>query len=220
LNITKRATDISVAMIALLLLSPILAAASLAILLTMGRPIFFRQKRPGLGGKPFDLIKFRTMRAPSETDGMISDNDRITPVGRFLRKTSIDELPELWNVLRGDMSLVGPRPLLMAYLPRYTPEQARRHHVPPGITGWAQVNGRNALSWDEKFALDLWYVENQSFWLDVRILLLTVRSVLRREGIDAGADTTMPEFLGTEGSKSNADNVAAGPSGPVDRTAG
>lgn len=161
--------------------------------------MIFRQIRPGLRGKPFGMLKFRTMlNAVDETGQLLSDKDRITSFGQFLRSTSLDELPGLWNVLRGDMSLVGPRPLLMEYLPLYSPQQARRHEVRPGITGWAQVNGRNALSWNEKFALDLWYVDNRSFILDLKILLLTVRKVLVRDGISAAGEATMPKFTGSE----------------------
>jgi lipopolysaccharide/colanic/teichoic acid biosynthesis glycosyltransferase len=168
-----------------------------AVRVTMGAPVFFRQQRPGLGGRPFSLLKFRTMRhaRPGE-DGPESDAARLGRLGRFLRATSIDELPTLLNVLRGEMSLVGPRPLLMRYLPRYSPRQYRRHEVKPGITGWAQVNGRNAISWDEKFELDVWYVENQSFLLDLRILARTFVKVFKREGISREGHATMPEFLG------------------------
>ena len=155
----------------------------------MGRPVFFVQERPGLNGKPFKLVKFRTMREGTESDG-----ERLTRLGKLLRATSLDELPELWNVLRGEMSLVGPRPLLMRYLPRYTPEQARRHEMRPGITGWAQVNGRNALSWEQKFVYDVWYVDHQSFWLDMKILWLTIWQVIARRGINAEGEATMGEF--------------------------
>jgi len=163
----------------------------------MGRPILFRQLRPGRHGKPFNIVKFRTMRAlrPGE-EAVASDAARLTRLGRFMRATSLDELPELWNVLRGDMSLVGPRPLLMHYLELYSPEQARRHNVRPGLTGWAQVKGRNALGWPEKFALDIWYVENRGLWLDLRILAMTVWQVIARRGISAEGFATMPEFRG------------------------
>jgi lipopolysaccharide/colanic/teichoic acid biosynthesis glycosyltransferase len=165
----------------------------------LGSPVFFRQTRPGLRGEPFDMVKFRTMTDERGPDGqLLPDAERLTPFGRFLRSTSLDELPELWNVLKGDMSLVGPRPLLMEYLPLYTHEQARRHEVRPGITGWAQVNGRNTLSWEEKFALDVWYVDNCSLWLDIRILWLTVKKVLVREGINAAGEVTMPKFTGSD----------------------
>ena len=170
----KRLFDFSVSFIALLALLPIFFLLALLVKITIGTPIFFFQKRPGLHGKPFAMIKFRSMNNARNVDGsLLSDSIRLTRLGRFLRATSLDELPELWNVLKGDMSLVGPRPLLMEYLSLYSPEQARRHNVRPGITGWAQVNGRNAIAWDEKFKLDVWYVDNQSFWLDVKILFLT-----------------------------------------------
>lgn len=163
----------------------------------LGRPILFAQIRPGLNGKPFTILKFRTMIDACDSHGnLLSDAERLTPVGRFLRSTSLDELPELFNVLKGDMSLVGPRPLLMEYLERYTPEQARRHEVRPGITGWAQINGRNAITWEEKFELDVWYVDNCSLWLDLRIIFLTIWKVIRREGISAANEATMPKFLG------------------------
>lgn len=166
----------------------------------MGRPVLFRQRRPGRGGRPFGMVKFRTMSDARDAEGrLLPDGERLTLVGRFLRATSLDELPELWNVLVGDMSLVGPRPLLMAYLDRYTPEQARRHDVKPGVTGWAQINGRNAISWDEKFALDTWYVDNRSLWLDMRILYATVMQVVRRKDINSAEAATMPEFLGRGG---------------------
>lgn len=171
---------------------------ALAIRFRMGAPVFFHQVRPGVRGQPFRMLKFRTMSDARGPDGhLLPDAERLTPLGRFLRSSSLDELPELWNVLRGDMSLVGPRPLLMEYVPLYTPEQARRHEVRPGITGWAQVNGRNALSWEAKFALDVWYVDNQSFWLDLKILWLTVWRVLKRDGISADGEATMPRFRGS-----------------------
>ncbi len=193
----KRFLDIIFASVALLLLSPLLVLTALAILLTMGWPVLFRQRRPGLHGRPFEIGKFRTMLAvrPGE-DAVASDGARLTRLGRLLRATSLDELPELWNVLKGDMSLVGPRPLLMQYLPLYSPEQARRHEVRPGLTGWAQVKGRNALSWDEKFALDLWYVDHCSLWLDARIIGATIWQVLARRGISAEGAATMHEFRG------------------------
>ncbi len=193
----KRVFDILGAGIGLLALSPVLLAVALMIRRRMGRPVFFRQVRPGLHGRPFEMIKFRTMRDAADAEGNpLSDSERLTRLGRFLRSSSLDELPELWNVLRGEMSLVGPRPLLMEYLPLYSPEQARRHEVRPGITGWAQVNGRNAISWDERFALDVWYVDNRSLRLDLRIIWLTVRKVLKREGISAAGEATMPKFTG------------------------
>lgn len=193
----KRAFDIAVSLVALVLLSvPLLLLVAL-VRTRLGSPVFFRQQRPGLGGQPFEVIKFRTMTDGRDADGsLLSDAQRLTPFGRFLRASSIDELPELWNVLKGDMSLVGPRPLLMEYLPLYSAEQARRHEVRPGITGWAQVNGRNALSWDQKFKLDVWYVDNRTMRLDIKILWLTVRKVLVREGISAEGEATMPRFTG------------------------
>ncbi len=165
----------------------------------LGSPVLFRQVRPALHGRPFMMVKFRTMTDERGADGeLLPDVQRLTPFGRFLRATSLDELPELWNVLRGEMSLVGPRPLLMEYLPLYSPEQARRHEVRPGITGWAQVNGRNALSWEERFELDVWYVDHRSLWLDLYILWLTVRKVILREGISAQGEATMPRFIGNK----------------------
>lgn len=194
----KRILDIAGASIGLVLISPVLLAVGIAIVATMGRPVLFRQRRPGLDGRPFELVKFRTMLpATDPSRAQANDAGRLTPLGRFLRRTSLDELPELVNVLKGDMSLVGPRPLLMEYLDRYTPDQARRHHVRPGITGWAQVNGRNATTWDERFALDLWYVDNRSIGLDLRILGMTVGQVLTRQGISAEGHATMPDFTGT-----------------------
>jgi lipopolysaccharide/colanic/teichoic acid biosynthesis glycosyltransferase len=190
--LTKGVLDRLVAFLGLLLLSPLLGFIGMAILLSTGTPVLFRQQRPGLFGRPFFLLKFRTMAT-----GSGPDDSRLTNVGRFLRRTSLDELPELWNVLRGEMSLVGPRPLLMQYLDRYTPRQGRRHEVKPGITGWAQVNGRNALSWDTKFELDVWYVAHWSLWLDLKILALTARQVLTRQGINHPGSATMPEFTGT-----------------------
>ena len=194
----KRLLDIAVSAIALLLLWPLLLLVALAVRADVGRPVLFRQLRPGLNGAPFELVKFRTMRSDARAGtGVASDAARLTRFGRALRTTSLDELPELWNVLRGDMSLVGPRPLLMQYLDRYTPQQARRHEVRPGLTGWAQVNGRNALSWEEKFALDTWYVDNRTFLLDLKILFLTVGHVLRPSGISGEGAATMPEFMGS-----------------------
>ena len=193
----KRLFDLTAAALGLLALAlPLLALIAL-VRIKLGRPVFFRQTRPGLHGRPFQMVKFRTMTDARGPDGaLLPDADRLTPFGRFLRSTSLDELPELWNVLRGDMSLVGPRPLLMEYLPLYTPEQARRHAVRPGITGWAQVNGRNALSWEEKFALDVWYVDHQSLWLDIRILWMTAVKVLRRQDISAPGEATVEYFKG------------------------
>lgn len=191
----QRALDLAVAVPALVVSLPVQALTALAVRASMGAPVLFRQQRPGLHGEPFEMVKFRTMRAPQP--GRTDDASRITRVGSLLRSTSLDELPTLWNVVRGDMSLVGPRPLLMAYLDRYTPEQARRHEVRPGLTGLAQVSGRNALSWEEKFALDVEYVDRADVWLDLRILVRTVGAVLRREGISAQGEVTMPEFMGT-----------------------
>ncbi|MBJ6611279.1 MAG: sugar transferase [Candidatus Thiothrix moscowensis] len=197
-NTMKHFTDFTAAFLALLLLSPLLLILMVLVRLKLGSPIFFTQVRPGLHGKPFKMIKFRTMTDARDTDGnLLPDNIRLTAFGRFLRSTSLDELPELWNVLKGDMSLVGPRPLLMEYLPHYTPEQALRHEARPGITGWAQINGRNAISWEEKFRLDVWYVDNQSFWLDLKILALTIKKVFMREGISAEGEATMPKFTGS-----------------------
>jgi len=193
----KRVVDILFAVIALLVLGIPLLLLIRQVRKKLGSPVFFQQVRPGLHGKPFQMIKFRTMTDARGPGGeLLSDAERLTPFGRFLRSTSLDELPELWNVLKGDMSLVGPRPLLMDYLPLYTMEQARRHEVRPGITGWAQINGRNALSWEEKFALDVWYVEHRTFWLDLKILALTVKKVLVRDGVNAAGEATMARFTG------------------------
>jgi len=193
----KRVVDIVGASVGIILLAPVMLAVALLVLLTMGRPVLFRQQRPGLRGKPFTLYKFRTMRdARSASGELLPDELRLTTFGKWLRSTSLDELPELFNVLKGEMSLVGPRPLLMEYLPRYSPEQARRHEVKPGITGWAQVNGRNALTWEEKFRMDVWYVDHWNLWLDMKILLLTIWKVLKREGISAEGSATMPVFTG------------------------
>ncbi|MDY0274328.1 MAG: sugar transferase [Desulfomicrobium sp.] len=195
----KRSFDIVVSLLALCFFAPLLLIITLIIRLVLGAPVFFTQVRPGLHGQPFTMFKFRTMRDVKNAAGQpLPDAQRLTAWGRFLRSTSLDELPELWNVLKGDMSLVGPRPLLMEYLPLYSKEQARRHEVRPGITGWAQVNGRNALSWEEKFNLDLWYVDNQSMALDLKILWLTIKAVLGREGINAAGEATMPKFTGTK----------------------
>ena len=193
----KRTVDLAVALPALVLLSPVAAVVAAAVAIRIGRPVLFRQERPGLGGKPFTMLKFRTMTDQRSADGsLLPDRDRLTGFGQWLRSTSIDEIPELLNVVRGEMSLVGPRPLLMQYLGRYSADQARRHEVRPGITGWAQVNGRNAISWEDKLAMDVWYVDHWSPWLDFRILGLTLLSVVRREGIAAEGSATMPEFTG------------------------
>ena len=193
----KRAADVAGAAVALVLLSPVLAAIALAIRATMGRPVLFRQQRPGLGAKLFTLYKFRTMTEERDAEGnLLADEQRLTRLGRFLRRWSLDELPQLWNLLKGDMSLVGPRPLLKEYVARYNAHQRRRLEVKPGITGWAQIHGRNALTWEEKFDLDVWYVDNSSLWLDIKIVALTVWKVLRGEGISQPGHATMPVFLG------------------------
>ncbi|MDX5385792.1 MAG: sugar transferase [Alteromonadaceae bacterium] len=195
----KRIFDILASAFGLLLLSPVILIVAWQVRRKLGSPVFFRQTRPGLNGKPFEMVKFRTMRDAVDENGKpLPDSERITPFGRFLRSTSLDELPELWNVLKGDMSLVGPRPLLMEYLPLYSKEQYRRHEVRPGVTGWAQVNGRNAISWEDKFRLDVWYVDNQSLWLDVKILFLTVKRVLVRDGISGDGEVTMSKFTGSK----------------------
>ncbi|MBZ5570399.1 MAG: sugar transferase [Acidobacteriia bacterium] len=193
----KKCFDFLVATLALLLLAPLSGCLAIAIRLSMGSPVLFRQVRPGYQSKPFVLLKFRTMNSMCDTQGsLLADERRLTRLGRLLRRFSLDEIPQLWNVWKGEMSLVGPRPLLMEYLERYTPEQARRHDVKPGITGWAQVNGRNALSWEERFRLDVWYVDHWSLALDCRIILMTIRKVLLREGISQRGHATMPKFLG------------------------
>lgn len=196
-HIGKRIFDLLVAIPVLLVFSPLLAVLALLVRVKLGTPVFFRQQRPGLHGKPFTMVKFRTMTDACDAEGnILPDAERLTRFGKFLRSSSLDELPELWNVLKGEMSLVGPRPLLMKYLPLYSAEQSRRHEVQPGVTGWAQVNGRNALSWEQKFAYDVWYVDNLSFWLDLKILLLTVRKIIVREGISQAGQATMEEFRG------------------------
>ncbi len=193
----KRLLDIVLAGMALVLLSPLLGITAFLIWRDVGSPVLFRQVRPGLNGIPFEMIKFRTMRDINGPDGQpLSDNERLTPLGHKLRSTSIDELPELWNVLKGDMSLVGPRPLLMEYLPLYSSEQARRHEIRPGLTGWAQVNGRNAISWEEKFELDTWYMDNSSLSLDLKIMVMTAQKVIWRDGISAEDEATMSKFTG------------------------
>ncbi len=199
----KRIFDISAAIVILLLLSPVLLILTFLLLVIQGQPLLFCQERPGLGGRIFKLCKFRTMKVQQDASGkVLPDEERITAIGRFLRRSSLDELPELINVIKGEMSLVGPRPLLVQYLKRYSPEQARRHEVLPGITGWAQINGRNAITWDEKFRLDLWYVEHWSFWLDIRILFKTLWKVISGEGISQPGRATMDEFMGNEKNKS------------------
>lgn len=193
----KRFFDITVSLLGLIALSPVMVVVAWNIRRKLGSPVFFRQVRPGRQGKPFEMIKFRTMKDAVDAEGNpLPDALRMTPFGGFLRSSSLDELPELWNVLKGDMSLVGPRPLLMEYLPLYNPQQYRRHEARPGVTGWAQVNGRNAISWDEKFKLDVWYVDNQSLCLDVKIICMTVKKVLVRDGISAEGEATMSKFTG------------------------
>jgi lipopolysaccharide/colanic/teichoic acid biosynthesis glycosyltransferase len=193
----KRVFDVFLATAALIVLSPLLVAIAVVVRIFLGAPALFRQVRPGYKARSFTCLKFRTMTDKRDAEGqLLSDAERLTPLGQFLRSTSLDELPELINVIRGEMSLVGPRPLLMQYLGRYTPEQMRRHDVEPGITGWAQINGRNAASWEQKFAYDVWYVENRSFWLDLKILALTLWKTLKREGISQRGHATMPEFRG------------------------
>ena len=197
--IRKRCFDLIFVIPSLLMISPVMAVMAIVIWLSVGRPIFFRQMRPGLWGRPFTISKFRTMTDRRDTSGnLLTDRDRLTAMGRFLRSTSLDELPELFNVIKGEMSIVGPRPLLMQYLDRYTTEEMRRYEVKPGLTGWAQVNGRNAINWDEKFRLDVWYVDHQSILLDLRIIWMTMLKVLKREGISHEGQATMQEFMGTK----------------------
>lgn len=196
-NAMKRLFDIMLASLLLIVLSPVLLGTALLVAIKMGRPVLFRQRRPGRGGEVFEMVKFRTMLDRTDRHGnQLPDDQRITALGSFLRRTSLDELPELWNVVRGDMSLVGPRPLLMEYLPLYDAYQARRHEVRPGITGWAQVNGRNAIDWRQKFEHDVWYVDNHTMLLDLKILVMTIRDILRQEGINAKDHATMPRFTG------------------------
>ncbi|MGP5551514.1 sugar transferase [Psychrobacter namhaensis] len=195
----KRLIDITASSVALIILSPVLATTAYKVKKNLGSPVLFRQTRPGLDGKPFEMIKFRTMKDAIDSAGNpLPDSERLTDFGKALRNSSLDELPELWNVVRGDMSLVGPRPLLMEYLPLYSKEQARRHNVRPGITGYAQVNGRNAIGWDKKFELDTWYVDNQSLWLDIKILFKTVKKVVIKDGISADGEATMSKFTGSQ----------------------
>ena len=194
----KRALDIIIASTALVVLSPVYFIVARKVKKNLGSPVLFRQLRPGLNGRPFEMIKFRSMKDAADAQGnALPDSERLTPFGKMLRATSLDEMPELWNVIKGDMSIVGPRPLLMEYLPLYNEEQAKRHNVRPGMTGHAQVNGRNAISWEEKFKLDSWYVENQSLWLDFKIMLKTVKKVLAKEDISAEGEVTVTKFRGT-----------------------
>lgn len=198
----KRLLDIIIALTALLLLSPLYFYVAYKVKKNLGSPVLFRQIRPGLGGKPFEMIKFRTMKDAVDAQGNpLPDSERLTPFGKMLRSTSLDEMPELWNVIKGDMSVVGPRPLLMEYLPLYNKEQAKRHDVRPGMTGYAQVNGRNAISWEEKFKLDTWYVENRSTWLDFKIMLKTVKKVITKDDINEVGEATMSKFTGSEKNK-------------------
>lgn len=202
-SMVKRTLDIFFSFLGLVLLAPVIFVVAFYVRRKLGSPVLFRQLRPGKNGKPFELIKFRTMKNISDESGvLLADSDRLTPLGSFLRSTSLDELPELWNVLKGDMSLVGPRPLLTEYLPLYTAEQLRRHEVRPGVTGWAQVNGRNALDWEAKFRLDVWYVDNRSLWLDIKVIFITIKKVLIREGISADGEATISKFTGTGQEKS------------------
>lgn len=195
----KRCFDLVAAILGLLILLPVFIVLVVLIRTNLGTPVFFRQERPGKNGKPFMMVKFRTMTEAFDSQGKpLLDSERMTPLGSFLRSTSLDELPELYNVIKGEMSLVGPRPLLMEYLPLYSEQQFRRHDVRPGVTGWAQVNGRNAISWEEKFKLDIWYVENRSFLLDLKIIFLTIKKVLIRDGISAEGETTMSKFTGND----------------------
>jgi sugar transferase EpsL len=194
----KRLFDLLASGAALVVLSPVLLVLAVLVRRKLGSPVIFRQQRPGRGGRVFEVWKFRTMTNARDGDGrLLPDAARLPPFGRWLRATSLDELPELWNIFRGDMSVVGPRPLLIEYLPLYSAEQARRHELRPGLTGWAQINGRNALTWEEKFRLDVWYVDHRTFWLDLKIIVLTVVQVFRREGISAAGEATMPRFMGT-----------------------
>lgn len=196
-NMLKRLFDIIAASVALLLLSPVILVVAWQVRCKLGSPVLFRQTRPGLHGQPFEMVKFRTMLdAQDESGNPLPDSERMTPFGRFLRSTSLDELPELWNVVKGDMSLVGPRPLAMAYLPLYSPEQARRHEVRPGVTGWAQINGRNSITWKKKFEMDVWYVDHQSLMLDIKILFLTIKKVLSRSDVQEGGQDQVESFNG------------------------
>jgi lipopolysaccharide/colanic/teichoic acid biosynthesis glycosyltransferase len=195
----KRIFDLSLSAIMLIILAPVIIIVAVIVAFNLGQPTLFRQARPGLKGKVFDIIKFRSMRDAVDNNGaLLSDEQRLTPFGKKLRNSSLDELPGLWSVLKGDMSLVGPRPLLTEYLPLYSPEQARRHDVKPGITGWAQINGRNNISWQEKFVLDVWYVDNQNLWLDIKILFLTIKKVCKQADINAKGEATMSKFTGNK----------------------
>ena len=195
----KRAFDLILTLATAIFWLPLLLVVAWVVRIKLGAPVFFRQERPGLHGKPFRMVKFRSMTDARDAHGnLLPDEERLPAFGRWLRASSMDELPELFNVLKGEMSLVGPRPLLMQYLPRYSARQARRHEVPPGITGWAQVNGRNAISWDQKFELDVWYVENRSLWLDCKIIFLTILKLFRRDDVNAPGSATMPEFMGNQ----------------------
>lgn len=195
----KRFFDIICAIFGILVLAPVFVVVYLLVWKNLGSPVLFRQRRPGMSGTPFQMVKFRTMKDAADSQGNpLPDAQRMTPFGLFLRSTSLDELPELWNVLKGDMSLVGPRPLLMEYLPLYSKEQYRRHEVRPGVTGWAQINGRNAISWEDKFRMDVWYVDNRTFWLDLKILFLTVKKVVARDGVSGEGEATMSKFTGNK----------------------
>ncbi|MCA0361825.1 MAG: sugar transferase [Armatimonadetes bacterium] len=199
LSLVKRLFDVIVSTVVLISFSWLILILALLVRLNLGAPVFFRQKRPGLDGKIFEMVKFRTMRNATSSDGTpLPDDQRMTKFGNLLRKLSLDELPELWNVVKGDMSLVGPRPLLVQYLDRYSPRQMRRHETRPGVTGWAQVNGRNAVAWEDRFEMDVWYVENWSFALDLKILWMTVLTVFKRSGVSAEGHVTMPEFMGSQ----------------------
>lgn len=199
---SKRIFDIVISLLLMLILFPLIITCLILVKIFLGSPALYISERPGLNEKPFELLKFRSMTGARDEQGnLLSDEERLTAFGRFLRRNSLDELPQLFNVIKGDLSLVGPRPLLTEYLPLYSKEQARRHEVRPGITGWAQVNGRNAIGWDEKFKLDVWYVDNKSFWLDLKIILLTIKKVVVKEGINSAGVETMPKFLGAENEK-------------------
>ncbi|RYZ43505.1 MAG: sugar transferase [Myxococcaceae bacterium] len=217
----KRCIDVGAAGAGLVCLSPVMAATALFVRATMGRPVLFRQQRPGLGGKLFTVLKFRSMLDATDAAGnVLPDEQRLTWAGRLLRSTSLDELPQLWNVLRGDMSLVGPRPLLVEYLPRYSEEQARRHDVLPGVTGWAQINGRNAISWDQRFRLDVWYVDHWSLALDAKVLALTLLRVVQRQGVSFVSEATLNKFMGNAPPESNVVALRPGADGPLSSPSG